>query len=499
MAESASGGPRVLAALVIRWGWRFTLATTGAGFLATMLFCWGTIGRPLTDSAEGGVLFEASRIHEGLRLYVDPLVGAFDYGPVPARFYVLYPPVMPWLVSLVPFLAAPIPLRAAGTLAWLGLLAWAAARAKPSCRRAAWTAAALVASVYAIAPFASSARPDSLAILLAGLALVRSVRLGRVDPWAAALFAIAPWIKPNVVGLAAGAILVDLLLRRRAALLSVFIAVAVTLVLFVVLERASHGALLQHLRMSTGQPLSAVQWHDQLPGRLQFFGLPVLFAGLCGWRGRRDAGVRLALGALVLSFAWALVSVAKIGSSACYWMESCVAAVVVVSRAPTPMLAGPSGALAVIAALVQALWIDVASVRSTYEAMTEEVPAQVRIIGEARARCGARPGEIVLADDVGTELALNGRITAQPFQMTHLERAGLYPASLWIGDVDNPAVVGVVMRNDLLERPLETVSVEYDRFGPALRRALTDRFALADRAGSWRTYCARTASDSDRP
>jgi hypothetical protein len=46
------------------------------------------------------------------------------------------------------------------------------------------------------------------------------------------------------------------------------------------------------------------------------------------------------------------------------------------------------------------------------------------------------------------------------------------------------------MRNDLLERPLSTDSVEYDRFPPALRRALSARFRLADRSGDWRTYCA---------
>ena len=78
--------------------------------------------------------------------------------------------------------------------------------------------------------------------------------------------------------------------------------------------------------------------------------------------------------------------------------------------------------------------------------------------------------------------------------MTHLVRAGLYPASVWISDVERPEVVGVVLRNDLLERPLGTVSVEYDRFGPELRRVLAARFRLADESGSWRTYCARPAS-----
>jgi len=500
-ADVAEGREATLSALS-RWCWRLTFATIAVGFVATMVFSWGTLGRPLTDSAEGEVLFEAARIRGGLSLYVDPLVGAFDYGPVPARYFVLYPPIMPWLVSLVPFAASPPALRALGTLGWLGLFASIAWRAEPGCRRAAWTGAALVASVFALAPFVSSGRPDTLAALLAGLGLARSARLGRVDPLAAALFAVAPWIKPNIVGLAAGAMLVDLALRRTRALASIAVALVVSVALYAVLMHVSHGAFLTHLRMSTGQPLSLVQWKAQLPGRLQFFGVPAVLAALCGWRARGDGalperrrdGIALALGALVVAAAWALLSAAKIGSSACYWMETCIASVVVLAHAPLPRPALRASLVCAVAALVQALWIDVASVRSTFEATLEDVPDQERVIGRARAVCRAKGPEVVVADDVGTELALNGRITAQPFQMTHLVRAGLYPASVWISDVERPEVVGVVLRNDLLERPLGTVSVEYDRFGPELRRVLAARFRLADESGSWRTYCARPAS-----
>ena len=143
-----------------------------------------------------------------------------------------------------------------------------------------------------------------------------------------------------------------------------------------------------------------------------------------------------------------------------------------------------------LCALVQALWIDVASVRSSLEAIVGDVPAEEHIVRNARAACGARDGDVILADDVGVEFELNGRITAQPFQMTHLVRAGSYPASLWIADVERPQVVGVVVRDDLLERPPSADSVEYDRFPPALRRVLKARFKLKDRSAEWRTYCA---------
>ncbi len=476
--------------LVEAWCWRLAFASIAIGLIATLAFSWGECGRPLADNTEGGVLFEASRLRASLPLYVDPVVGAFDYGPVPARYFVMYPPIMPWLVSLLPSAGALTVARAFGCACWLGLLAWIASRATPECRRVAWTAAALVASVYALAPFAASARPDSLALLLAGLGLCRSVRLGRVDPLSATLFAVAPWIKPNILALAVGAMLVDLFLRRRRALLPIAVACLVTVTVFGLLWRASHGAILTHLRMSMGQPASLTQWRAQVPGRLQFFALPMIFAGLCGWRARGEASVRIALGALVASFAWALLSVAKIGSSACYWMEACVAAVAVLSRAPVPEPSGLTGLLAAAAALVQALWIDVASVRSTVEAMFDQVPSEERAIGRARAVCGARDKELVVADDVGVEFALNGRIVDQPFQMTHLVRAGLYPLKLWAADIEREEVVGVVLRNDLLERPLSSESAEYDRFGPEMRRVLRERFHLADRNGEWRTYCA---------
>ena len=171
-------------------------------------------------------------------------------------------------------------------------------------------------------------------------------------------------------------------------------------------------------------------------------------------------------------------------------MEPCVAAVVLVTRAPLPHLGERVRAIAAVVALVQALWIGVASVRSSIEQLFFEVPAAGRALARAREVCAAKDGDLVLGDETGLELALDGRIVATPFQMTHLVRRGLYPVDVWIADVERPEIVGIVMEDDLLEHPEGRVDLERDRFGPELRRVLKSRFTLAERNGDWHTYCA---------
>jgi hypothetical protein len=443
------------------------------------------------DTVEGEVLFEAERMRRGLSLYVDPVRGAFDYGPVPARYYVLYPPVWSWLLSHVPAGAASAVARAFDVAAWFGLLGWIALRAEPNCRRAAALAAACTAAVYTLTLFAVTGRPDALALLLAGLALERTARLGRVDPLSAVLFALAPWVKPNVVGMAAGAFVVDLVVRRARALGALSAALLTTGAMGVTLHVASGGAWIGHLLRSTGQPLSFALWRDQALSRLEFLGLPLGFAAYVGLSSRGKDRVALALGALGASIVWALVSLAKIGSASNYCIEPALAAVVVLAHAPVPTLQGHRRTVVLGVALAQALWDGVASVRSSYEELFVAFPGERRALARAREVCGAGPDDIVLGDETGIELELDGRIVETPFQMTHLARRGLYPLGNWIAEVKRPQIVGIVMEDDLLERPLTEVSVEHDRFGPQLRRVLRERFELVETNGGWRTYARK--------
>jgi hypothetical protein len=173
-------------------------------------------------------------------------------------------------------------------------------------------------------------------------------------------------------------------------------------------------------------------------------------------------------------------------------MEPWVGAIAVVARAPLPAIPPRLRVLAGAGALLQALWSGVASVRSSYEQLALEVPAHRRAVARAREVCGAAPGELLVGDEVGIELAVDGRILTTPFQMTHLVRRGLFPVEAWLSDMRRPEIVGAVMEDDLLERPPDEVNIEHDRLPPAIRRVLVERFALAEQNGEWRTYCPRS-------
>ncbi|MEO6574492.1 MAG: hypothetical protein ABIP89_11680, partial [Polyangiaceae bacterium] len=174
------------------------LCALGVALLATLAFSYlHAFTRPF-GVVEGELVFEASRLRDGLALYVDPLVGARDYGPVPSRFYVLYPPFFPWILAQVPAAVAGAFGRALVSTVWLGLLAWLASRARPANRHLAIAAALYLAGICMLARGMTTLRPDAIAATFAAIALERSVRRNEVDAICGALFALAAWIKPNV-------------------------------------------------------------------------------------------------------------------------------------------------------------------------------------------------------------------------------------------------------------------------------------------------------------
>jgi hypothetical protein len=444
--------------------------------------------RPL-DGVEGEVLYEAQRIRGSLALYTDPIAGAFDEGPVPARFYVLYPPVWAWILSLVPAKSAALVGRFLACAAWFGLLGTIAARAPQ--RRTAAAAAAFAGGVYTLALYGAAARPDAIAVAFAGAALLRAVEKKELDAWTGVLFALAAWTKPNVIGIAAGALAGGAWLDRRAAARAALGGVGASFAIGVVLQLTSDGAWLEHLVRATGQPMSLHLWTEQVPSRLQFLGAPLAVAAWAGWRARSDPGVRIALLALATSLAWTIVSLAKIGSATNYWMEPTIAALVIAGRAPIeprPRLAW----LFAGGALFQALWTGVATIRSSFEAI-HDARVHAELVRNTRALCSAGPDEIVMADEPGLELMLNGRILTTPFQMTHLARRGKYPIGPWIFDVERPEVRCLLMEDDLLERQPNAIDVEHDRYLPELRRVLRARFTRVAEQGGWRLYRVRDA------
>ena len=445
------------------------------GVAAAFVLYWGlaTIRVRPTMAGETEVLFEAARMRAGLALYVDPIAGAHDYGALPARYLVTYPPLWSWIVSHVPTGdAALLFARGANTLAWLGSLSLLVAQAR-SRRTAALAAAAFFVASFNVALFADSGRPDSIAILLATIALSRVLRDARVDAASGALFALAAWTKPTVIGLAAGA-LVAAAFSPRGARAGLAGAAAVSLGVVALLERAGGHAWFTHLVASNLQPLSLAAWLDAMQHDAFFFVGPVVYAAAIGWRARRDAGVAMGLAALAGAFAWALFSRAKTGSSTNYWMESAIGVVALCAQAP-PLAARP--ALAAMA-LAQSLWMGIASVKSA----TYRVAADPRIgalLDQTRSLCGARDTDFVMSDDAGTELRIDGRIYTTAYQMTFLAFAGKFPLGPWVDDIERPEVTCFVEHTGIM------------RFLPDLDRALRARFEPVASTDDWTVFRAR--------
>ena len=474
---------------------RFVAASGVAVALSVTLYgVWVHLRlRPL-DGVEGDLLFEASRIRSGLSLYTDPVVGAADYGPVPARYYVLYPPLWALLLSSFPSASAFVVARALSALAWWGLLGYVAATARATCRGPAVIAAGFVGGIYSLAEFGGSARPDAMALLLAGLALVRSVRKGEVDVVAGALFALAAWTKPNVIGLAPGAFLACSVVARRPAIRGAIGAGVVSVGIAATLYVVSDGAWLAHLRAATGQPLHARLLVGHLASRAQFFWTFFGFAGFCAWRRAPraigDPGATIAWGALVTSTLWCTLSFAKIGSAANYWMEPCVASVVALAHVPLPDLSRRGRLVVSLGLALQVLWTGVGSVRATIEALAVNA-ARSALLERARSVCKAGPDALVVADEPGIEMTLDGRLVAHPFPLTHVALAGKYPLGPWLRDLRGPSVGCVVTAHDRIERPLTDVDVDYDYFAPPVREALFDRFSPVAEAAGWEVYALR--------
>jgi hypothetical protein len=470
----------------IAWAWWLPSVVAGVACAATAAFALGTLtSRPL-DGTEGLLLFDASRIRAHLPLYVAPAAGMWDYGPVPSRAYVLHTPLWAALLALAPgSVAAPLA-RALALGAWLGLLAGTALGARPENRRAAWLGALFLGGAYPLTLFAAAGRHDAPALLLAGIALLRSMRRGRAGAVEGALFALAAFVKPNVLGAAAGVLGATAWTERGRAWPALAGFAGVAGLCATGLHVVSGGAWIEHLLRSTQTTPVLALWLEQLGSRLPFFALPLAAAGACAWRARRTDAGRTGLWALAASAAWAVVSLAKVGSASNYWMEPCFVGLAIASMVPLP----PMRAIAAAAALVQALWVGMASVRSALEGL-ERAPAQAAALARVRSSCGAGPDGVVLADEAGLEQMVDGRVVQVPFVMTALARDGRWPVALWEADVRRDAVRCLVMQSDLLERPLGQVDRAHDVFDPAMRRALRDRFAPVSAGDGLWVYAAR--------
>ncbi len=465
--------------MLARITWLLVVASLAGALLATLGFVVATAPVRIPYWGEAEVLFEASRLRAHLPLYVDPLIGAFDQGEPPSRFYVTYPPLWTAAVSLVPSSAATIAARVACSLAWFGALAGIAWTARPDVRREAAAAAAFVGGIWVLANFASIGRPDSIACAIAAFTLVRAMRRGRLDLVCVAALVVVPWVKPTIIGLPVGALVGGCFVDRKDGLRKLGAAVLLAAASAAVAHLATGGALFAHVVRSNAQPLSWAVWLEQVGGRLPFFGPLFAWAAWRGWRDRARPGPRIGLAALAASFVWTLFALAKTGSASNYWMEPSIAAVALVAQsAPDGVRIGGRNLVHAALALVAVLWTDVASIRGAIEHAVR-MRADGELVSSVRARVGLPSDAVVASDEAGIELAANGRILTPTYQMVHLVRRGTYPPEPWIAQLTAPRTRAFVEHTGQL------------RLAPVLQRALEEHYEVIVDEGGFRIWKRR--------
>lgn len=479
MPSALEGDASRWRSLFVRFAWALSATIIVAALVCALGFVLGTIRVRLPYWGEAEVVFEASRVRHGFPLFVDPAsTGAVEYGPPPSRYYVTYPPLLSYVLSLVPDASALVAGRVAATIAWFGTLGWIALTAPRAQRVTAGLAAAFVGGVWVLVNFAMTARPDSFACACAGVALARTTRAKRVDVISAMLFALAPWLKPTLLGLPAGALAGDAAARRRLDMVGV--AAATALLVGLVLDRMSHGALVEHVVRSNAQPLSLDVWTERITHHLPFF-LPLFAVALSrGARSfRQDRGVLIAQCSMVGGLVWTILAVAKTGSSANYWMEPCVAAVVLVAHAPGASFGHPRVLHAALT-LASVIYTDVAAISSSIRRISTE-RRDAEFVEAAKSSCSVAPGDVTASNEQGIELAANGRILTTAYQMSWLVRRGRFPLTTYITDLTAPSVRCLILRTS---SPFVV---------PEIARAAEEHFAPKAEHGDLELRVARVA------
>jgi hypothetical protein len=445
----------------------------------------GVAGRAYT-AVETEALFQAQRVRDARPLYVDPAVGAWEDGAPPSRYYVLYPPLYPWLLAhSAPRSASLVDLRTVGRTASVALLvltlAFLVRGARTERRAEVLTGALLVLGLHMIAREVALAQADVLAVTLAIVGFARASRAGRLDPLSAVLLAAAPFVKPNVLGCTVGAFVAHVVAHRRSgarALLAPLAVGAAVAAGFVALYHTwSDGAWLQHIARATGQPLTWEKWRGMVASRALILGAPHAVVLAVAIRRRCSPLATLPLAA---SLAWTLFAVAKTGSATYYWIEPTLAAIVTLGRIPSGPPARPLRVVLPLAGLALSVAVALSSIPGFLAGATDASFASV--VEEVDRLCPRAPGEVAMSSDVRLELALNGRVIVPAWQGSYMVRTGDFPLAAWRASLEDDHVRCVVAG----AYPGDETSA-YDR---ELKDVLEARFAPVGKVG-WVRVLAR--------
>jgi hypothetical protein len=457
-------------------------AACGLVFLAHAL-----LARPY-GTVEAELVFEASRIARRLPLYVDPYAGAWDAGPPPSRYYVLYTPIWPWVLAHLPGPASPTleSMRTGGRLLnavlWVLTLGALVRASTPANRLAVATGACLALGFSALVREAGLATADMPAVALSSIGLARLARKGRLDALSAAALVAAPLVKPSVLGGAAGAYTAHVLANRRggARLLAEPIAsgALVAGAMAALYHVWSDGQWLVHIARATGQTLSFERWVREFGGRAALLGAPHIAVLVLALRRRAPLVATLPL---ATSIAWASFAMAKHGSGTHYWLEPTVAALVTLGVLPVAATASGSDETArpwlAWAGIALALAVAAESLPVFWRAPEEDRAAHLRV-DAIRRRCPLRGGQVLVSDDPTLELEIDGRIIVPVWQNSYLIRAGTFPLQAWREDLARPEVAWFVHDAAFLQPAPEHIAgiTEVNAFRRELRDVIEANF-----------------------
>lgn len=463
-----------------------------ASALGTLVF----VGQAFLFSPQNPVAaeigFEALRVARHLPLYVDPWVGAWEDGAPPARYYVLYTPIFPWIVgTLSPASLGDIRVvgRIIAVTGWLAVHIAPVVFARRERRRETALAAMVAAGIYFIARHAASMSPDTLATALVCVGVARAAKSERIDPLSAILIVSAPFVKPSCIGGVVGVALVHLALRRPGWIWTTIVTAATALGFAACCHVASDGQWLSNMSRSTGQPLTFARWVQELGSRVILLGAPHVFVAWLAWRRKVTW---LVVGPLLGSIAWATFIMAKHGSGSHYWLEPTGLSLIAIARMPVRVLGDSDSAGEeprfeprwLTRALPWASVAFAALVLAVSVPLFLREPARYRhhdaVVRAVDAHCVRQPGQFVVSSDLGLELALNGRFSVPSWQTGFLARSGRFPVDAWRADIARPEVRWVVLAIDPRAAPgtSNDERVELSPFYDVLAGTLFDHFAF---------------------
>jgi len=469
-------------------------ALAAAGGVLFLAHGWLT--RPF-GRVEAELVFQASRLQRGLPLYVDPAQGAWEMGPPPSRYYVLYTPLWPWLLAKLspPTLVGIRTVgRAVNGLLFLGTLGAVVRGSRPGNRVTVTTGALLAVGLAMLVREAGTADADLAAVALSTLGLVRLSRRRGLDGLSAALLAAAPFVKPSVLGTPVGAVVAHVVThwksgpRRLVGPLAVGGLVAAALA--GMLHVWSGGAWLTHIVRATGQTLSFDRWLQELGPRFVFLGLPHVVAGVYAVRRRAPLVATLPL---ATSVAWSVFSMAKHGSGTQYWLEPTMAALVALGACEPATVPSRASLGLAWGGLALAFAVGGTSLPQLVAAAREERRWN-GVVESLRAHCTLRPGEVLVSSDSTLELELDGRIVVPSWQTSYLVRKGEFPLDAWRRDLARPdGARWFVHSEDYLEPPPDRIegTTEVSAYRKELRDVIEASFAYDGEIGGMLVYVRR--------